>query len=98
MKVRIKMEKENMTKAMEFVKEWNKRSAENGFEKILEEKYYDGEIKGEAKGKTEGKKEGILETARNMLRNCFSVEDVQKATNLPKSKIKSIQNELQLES
>ncbi len=84
------MEKENMTKAMEFVKEWNKRSAENGFEKILEEKYYDGEIKGEAKG--------ILETAKNMLRNCFSVDDVQKATNLPKAKIKSIQKQIELES
>ncbi len=84
------MEKENMTKAMEFVKEWNKRSAENGFEKILEEKYYDGEIKGEEKG--------ILETARNMINNSFSVEDVMKATNLPKAKIKSIQKELQLES
>ncbi len=94
MKVRIKMKKENMTKAMEFVKEWNKRSAKNGFEKILEEKYSFGYDDGEAKGKTEG----ILETARNMLRNCFSVDDVQKATNLPKAKIKSIQKQIELES
>lgn len=87
-----------MTQTMKFVKDWNKRSAVNGFERILEEKYYFGYDDGETKGIKIGKTEGILETARNMLKNSFSVEDVKKATNLSKKEILSIQKELQLES
>ncbi len=92
--------------AMTFVKGFNKMSVEDALPKILEERYSfgydDGKTSGikigRAEGRTEGKTEGILEIARNMLKIGVSEDIVEKSTNLPKTKIRSIQKEIQLES
>ena len=42
------------------------------------------------KGKIEGKEEGILETAKNMLNNGFSIEDISICTNLTSEQINNL--------
>ncbi len=72
-----------MTDAMKFVEEWNAMSAKDGLERILNDKYYDGVD------------DGIIETAKNMLRNNFSISDVVKATKLSKTEVEKLQLELE---
>ena len=47
----------------------------------------------EAKGKIKGKRLGLMETARNMLKKGYSLQDIREITGLSKKEIESIKGE-----
>jgi len=57
---------------------------------VVDTSYEEGKAEGKIEGKKEGKKEGIKETAKRMLLNDFSVEQVITATGLTEKEVKAL--------
>ena len=88
---------ERIMKYMEELKKVNNNSKfreyiteEQDKEFILNSVRHEGEKRGEKIGEARGEKNGILKTAKNMLKEKFSIETISKVTGLSLSQIKSI--------
>ena len=87
-----------MENSIRVVQEWYKETSRNALQNALaEERYYgerDGEKRGEARGRMLGKKLGIkqtrFETAKEMLKDDFSIDTIAKYTKLSKKEILSL--------
>lgn len=91
----IRKDEEVMEEMVDFLEEWNKNNAKNGFEEYMGEKLYEAESIGIKKGKKEGKKEGKslgkVEEKRNIAKNLInqniSIDIITKVTGLSKKEI-----------
>ncbi len=84
----------NMEEIIEYMKEWNAKSNENGFERYLKEKEEEAKEKGlkigRKEGKKEGKKERDYEIIRKMKQENVGLDFIKKITGLTEKEINKI--------
>ena len=85
---------ENMEKVLKFMKRFvNDEEVLNLYDKINDVKYYakeEGKEAGRAEGLATGKKEEKMETAKNMLKKGYSIQDIAEITNLTVDEVSNL--------
>ena len=79
---------EIMENAIEFVKRWNKESAKDGLNNILEERSYYERLEGREEGQEEEKRK----VAKNLIKLNIPITKIIKATGLSKKDILKLKN------
>ena len=72
------------------MKELAKQLKEQGKEEGIEKGIAEGIEKGRLEGRLEGRQEGFLQSAINLLKMGFSVEDVARGTGLSREKVSEL--------
>ena len=84
--------KKDMELIIEYMKEWNAKSNENGFERYLKEKTEEAYERGYKKGIKEWKKEGVYEIIKKMQQENISLDLIKRITGLSEKEITKIIN------
>ncbi|KEF39469.1 hypothetical protein M670_01237 [Schinkia azotoformans MEV2011] len=78
--------REEEEKIMQITTSWHEKGREEGVKKGIEV----GKVEGKKEGKIEGKKEALIEVAQSMLKDGFTVEQIERLTKLSKETIKNL--------
>ena len=84
--------KKDMELIIEYMKEQNAKSNENGFERYLKEKTEEAYERGYKKGIKEWKKEGVYEIIKKMQQENISLDLIKRITGLSEKEITKIIN------
>ncbi|MED4353803.1 Rpn family recombination-promoting nuclease/putative transposase [Schinkia azotoformans] len=82
--------REEEEKVMQITTSWHEKGREEGVKKGIEVGKEEGIKEGIKVGKKEGKKEALIEVAQSMLKDGYTVEQIERLTKLSKETIKNL--------